>query len=79
VPLWIKDLLDCRNHPSNEKNYNQQTPMMEMSPNSNSGSLPDLDKTDSDPKTKQQNHHSHPHRFPKSKFRFSPKFPTPSP
>ncbi|MEJ7640735.1 MAG: hypothetical protein WKF36_00915 [Candidatus Nitrosocosmicus sp.] len=53
VPLWIKDLLDCRNHPSNEKNYDQQTPM-EVSPDNSSGSISDSYKTDSDPQKGQQ-------------------------
>ncbi len=53
VPLWIKDLLDCRNHHSTEKNYDQQTPM-EVSPNNISGSIPNSYKTDSDPQTGHQ-------------------------
>ncbi len=53
VPLWIKDLLDCRNHPANEKNYNPQTPL-EMSPNNISGSIHDSYKAKSDPQTGQQ-------------------------
>ncbi|MBA3284333.1 MAG: hypothetical protein H0U27_04650, partial [Nitrosopumilus sp.] len=53
VPLWIKDLLDCRNHHSNEKNYDQQTPM-EVSPDNSSGSISDSYKTDSDPQKGQQ-------------------------
>ncbi len=50
VPLWIKDLLECHNHHSHEKNGVQQTPM-NSSPNNSSVSIPYSDKTDSDPQT----------------------------
>jgi predicted acetyltransferase len=58
VPLWIKDLLECRNHPSNEKNGDQQTPMG-LSQHYISDSIPDSYKADSDPQTNRQVSHHH--------------------
>ena len=53
VPLWIQDLLECRNHPSIEKNGDQKTPV-DLSPNTSSVSI-----SDSDPQTMRQGHHHH--------------------
>ncbi len=61
VPLWIKDLLECRNHPSIEKNGDHQTPL-DLSPDNISVSISDSDKTDSDPQTMRQGHHHHHHQ-----------------
>ncbi len=53
VPLWIKDLLDCHNHHSNEKNCDPQTPM-DRPPNNSSGSIQNSYKEKSDTQTRQQ-------------------------
>ncbi len=69
VPLWIKDLLECRNHPSEEKSYKPQTPM-EMSPDYSSGSLPDSYKTESVPQTNRQDPYSQSSSPPEVKIPF---------